>query len=115
MTIEENQELRETLRTQGLLIKMDRTWGKHEWIASIKYNENYVKVVDCSYENMTDIKYRKSFIDGEHYYSWDVAWEMKTLKECTVEEVLLNIKRLKIQIKEQKMIKRLNRIEKDFE
>ncbi len=116
MTLEENQELRETLRTQGLLIKMDRTWGKHEWIASIKYNESYVKVVDCSYENMTDIKYRKSFINGEHYYSWswDVTWEMKTLKECTVEEVLLNIKRLKIEIKEQKMIKKLNRIERDF-
>ena len=42
-------------------------------------------------------------------------WEMKTLKECTVEEVLLSIKQLKIQIKEQKMIKRLNRIERDFE
>jgi len=113
MTIEENQELRETLRAQGLLIKSDRTWGKHEWIASIKYNESYVKVVDCSYENMTDIKYRKSFIDEESYFSWNV-WEMKALKECTVEEVLLNIKRLNIQIKEQKMIKKLNRIEKDF-
>ena len=114
MTLEENQELRETLRTQGLLIKMDRTWGKHEWIASIKYNESYVKVVDCSYENMTDIKYRKSFIDEESYFSWSAVWEMKTLKECTVEEVLLNIKRLKIEIKEQKMIKKLNRIERDF-
>lgn len=114
MTLEENQELRETLRAQGLLIKMDRTWGKHEWIASIKYNESYVKVVDCSYENMTDIKYRKSFIDEESYFSWSAVWEMKTLKECTVEEVLLNIKRLNIQIKEQKMIKKLNRIEKDF-
>lgn len=114
MTLEENQELRETLRTQGLLIKMDRTWGKHEWIASIKYNESYVKVVDCSYENMTDIKYRKSFIDEESYFSWSAVWEMKTLKECTVEEVLLNIKRLKIEIKEQKMNKKLNRIERDF-
>jgi hypothetical protein len=114
MTIEENQELRETLRNQGLLIKRDRTWGKHEWVAAIKYNEGYVKVVDCSYENMTDIKYRKQFIFDDYIFNND-EWEMKTLEECTVEEVLLNIKRLKIQIKEQKMIKRLNRIEKDFE
>lgn len=113
MTIEENQELRETLRNQGLLIKRERTWGKNEWVAAIKYNEGYVKVVDCSYENMTDIKYRKQFIFDDYMFNSN-EWEMKTLKECTVEEVLLNIKRLKIQIKEQKMIKRLNRIEKDF-
>lgn len=114
MTIEENQELRETLSNQGLLIKRERTWGKHEWVAAIKYNEGYVKVVDCSYENMTDIKYRKQFIFDDYMFNSD-EWEMKTLEECTVEEVLLSIKRLKIQIKEQKMIKRLNRIEKDFE
>ena len=114
MTIEENQELRETLRTQGLLIKRERTWGKHEWVAAIKYNEGYVKVVDCSYENMTDIKYRKQFIFDDYMFNSN-EWEMKTLKECTVEEVLLSIKQLKIQIKEQKMIKRLNRIERDFE
>lgn len=114
MTIEENQELRETLRNQGLLIKREITWGKHEWVAAIKYNEGYVKVVDCSYENMTDIKYRKQFIFDDYMFNSN-EWEMKTLEECTVKEVLLNIKRLKIQIKEQKMIKRLNRIEKDFE
>ena len=114
MTIEENKKLRETLRNQGLLIKRDRTWGKHEWVAAIKYNEGYVKVVDCSYENMTDIKYRKQFIFDDYMFNSN-EWEMKTLEECTVEEVLLNIKRLKIQIKEQKMIKKLNRIEKDFE
>ena len=99
MTIEENQELRETLRNQGLLIKTSKVWGKHEWVAGIKYNEDYVKVVDCSYENMTDIKYRKQFINSNE-------WEMKTLEECPVEEVLLSIKRLKIQIKGQKMIKK---------
>lgn len=114
MTIEENQELRETLRNQGLLIKRERTWGKHEWVAAIKYNEGYVKVVDCSYENMSDIKYRKQFIFDDYMFNSN-EWEMKTLEECTVEEILLSIKRLKIQIKEQKMIKRLNRIEKDFE
>jgi len=114
MTIEENQELRETLRTQGLLIKRERTWGKHEWVAAIKYNEGYVKVVDCSYENMTDIKYRKQFIFDDYMFNSN-EWEMKTLKECTVEEVLLAVKSLKIQIKEQKMNVKLNRIEKDFE
>lgn len=62
---------------------------------------------------MTDIKYRKQFIFDEYLFNSN-EWEMKTLKECTVEEVLLSIKRLKIQIKEQKMIKKLNRIERDF-
>lgn len=36
MTIEENQELRETLRNQGLLIKTSKVWGKHEWVAWYK-------------------------------------------------------------------------------
>ena len=115
MTIEENKKLRETLRNQGLLIKREITWGKHEWVAYMTYNYMFIKVVDCSYENMTDIKYRKQFLDDDDSYFNYNEWEMKTLEECTVEEVLLNIKRLKIQIKEQKMIKKLNRIEKDFE
>lgn len=113
MTIEENQELRETLRTQGLLIKSDKTWGNKYWVAAIKYYEGYVKVVDCSYENMTNIKYRKQFIFDDYMFNSN-EWERKSLKECTVEEVLLSIKRLKIQIKEQKMNEKLNRIEKDF-
>lgn len=113
MTIEENQELREILRTQGLLIKSDRTWGEYEWIASIKYYEGYVKVVDCSYKNMTDIKYSKRFIFDDYIFNSN-EWEMKSLKECTVKEVLLAVKSLKIQIKEQKMNVKLNRIEKDF-
>lgn len=112
MTIEENQELRETLRTQGLLIKSDKTWGKYYWVAAIKYNDEYIKVVDCSYENMSNIKYRKQIIFDDYIFSNE--WEMKSLKECTVEEVLLAVKSLKIQIKEQKMNEKLNRIEKDF-
>lgn len=113
MTIEENQELRETLSSQGLLIKRDKTWGKHEWVAKMKYNEDYINVVDCSYQNMTDIKYRKKFIFDDYIFNSD-EWEMKSLKECTVDEVLLAIKNLKIQIKEQKMAEKLDRIEKDF-
>ena len=113
MTIEENQELRETLRTQGLLIKSDKTWGKYYWVAAIKYNDEYIKVVDCSYENMSNIKYRKQIIFDDYIFNSN-EWEMKSLKECTVEEVLLAVKSLKIQIKEQKMYEKLNRIEKDF-
>lgn len=113
MTIEENQELLETLSNQGLLIKRDKTWGKHEWVAKMKYNDRTIKVVDCSYEHMTSIKYRKQFIFDAYMFN-SYGWVFKSLKECTVDEVLLVIKNLKIQIKEQKMTEKLDRIEKDF-
>ena len=113
MTIEENKELKEALKLQGLIIKRNKIWGKHEWVAYMMFNaeDGILKVVDCSYENMSAIKYRKQIMD----FDIKNLWECKDLKDCTVDEVLLSIKRLSIQIKEHEMNKKLNRIKEDFE
>ena len=115
MTLEEIQELRKVLKNQGIRIITSNSWGKHEWVAHMKYKDEYIKVIDCSYRDMTTIKYRIKFVKEEDssYFSSD-EWVYKSIKNCTAEEVLLSIKRLKIQIKEEKMVEKLKRIEKDF-
>ena len=116
MTIEENQQLRKMLQDMGYNIKSFKE-GKLYWVARMNYPDPIsmwdegIKLVDCSYENMSNIKYRTR-LEGCDYYK---AFKVHKMKKCTVEEVLSNIRKIEEQIRIKFKKEKLARIQRDFE
>ena len=116
MTIEENQQLRKMLQDMGYNIKSFKE-GKLYWVARMNYPETLsvwddkLKLVDSSFDNMTNIKYRTR-LEGCGYNG---AFKVKKMEKCTVEEVLNNIRKIEEQIGIKFKKEKLAMIKRDFE
>jgi ribosome maturation protein Sdo1 len=94
MTLEENRKLKRKLKKAGYIIK-DGYQSPDEWVAAIKVPAEYKRldiydfdrdsmtIVDCSYENMDRMKYRKMLIG-----KWDDIWDYRRMEDFDLEEVL---------------------------
>jgi hypothetical protein len=93
MTIEESQELRKIMKKWGYRIETFN--DPLEWCAKIPTDRDGrfgygIAIVDCSYEDMTYIKYRNRLTGEKELYV------MKELKDCSMQEIFSNIGPLNI-------------------
>jgi hypothetical protein len=117
MTLEENRQLKEQLKKAGYIIK-DSYKTPDEWVAKIKVPEelrNFIPyndimtIVDCSYESMDRMKYRKG-IKG----SWEEIWDYRLMKDFDLEEVLKKIGNIDLMIKNLLIEQKIQKIEEMF-
>lgn len=114
MTIEESQELRRIMKKWGYRIYKYN--DPLQWCAKIptdRDSKNFgfgMCIVDCSYDDMTYIKYRNR-LTGEKEKE---LYVMKYLKKCSMQEILDKIGPLNIVIKKLKEGDRLASLKEDF-
>ena len=115
MTLEENRKLKRKLKKAGYIIK-DGYTNKDEWVAEIKVPEelkNYTKhrdaytmtIVDCSYEEMDRMKYRKQ-LTGK----WDEIWDYRHMENFELDEVLKAVGDLDLMLKKLLIAQKLQKI-----
>ena len=113
MTLEENRKLKRMLKKVGYIIKDDYN-NPDGWVAAIKTPAEYknhdiidrdsMTIVDCSYEKMDRMKYRKQLIG-----KWDDVWDYRRMEDFELNDVLKAVGDLDLMYKnllvEQKMQK----------
>ena len=120
MTREESKILKRKLKKLGYKIKTGYS-DPDMWAVDINFEvdeENNVvtnycngslNIVDCSYDNLSLIKYRKRL-----YGTFETAFVYKRLENCTVQEVLDNIDEISLQIKKYKIEAEIENAGRDF-
>ena len=104
MTLEENRKLKRKLKKAGYIIK-DSYTNKDEWVAEMKIPEelknsikhrdaNTMTIVDCSYEEMDRMKYRKK-LTGK----WEEIWDYRRMEDFDFEEILKKLGNIDLMIK----------------
>ena len=118
MTLEENRQLKRKLKKAGYIIKDSGYANPDEWIAEIKVPEEFrnfipyddiMTIVDCSYESMDRMKYRKS-MKG----SWEEMWDYRPMKDFELDEVLKAIGNIDLMIKNLLIEHKIQKIEEMF-
>lgn len=116
MTLEENRKLKRKLKKAGYIIK-DCYNSPDEWVAAIKVPAEYKKldiydfdrdsitIVDCSYEEMDRMKYRRK-LTGK----WDEIWDYRRLEDFDLEEVLKAVGNMNLLFKNLLIEKKLQKI-----
>ena len=113
MTIEESQELRRIMEKWGYRIETFK--DPLLWCAKIPTDKDGgwgygMSIVDCSYDDMTYIKYRNRLTG-----TYDSGlYIMKDLKECSMKEILSKIGPLNIIMKKLKERERIYSLKEDF-
>ena len=120
MTLEENRKLKRMMKKAGYIIN-DSYSSPDEWTAEIKipeefknlgyrgYKDDEMTIVDCSYEDMDRMKYRRK-LTGK----WDEIWDYRPMKDFDLEEVLEKVGNIDLMIKNLLIEQKIGRIEKDF-
>jgi hypothetical protein len=93
MTLEENRKLKRKLKMAGYIIK-DRYTNKDEWVAAIELPGETMTIVDCSYEEMDRMKYRRK-LNGD----WEEIWDYRLMEDFDLEEVLKAVGDLDLMMK----------------
>jgi len=118
MTLEENRQLKRKLKKAGYIIKDSGYANPDEWIAEIKVPEEFrnfipyddiMTIVDCSYESMDRMKYRKG-MKG----SWEEMWDYRPMKDFELDEVLKKIGNIDLMIKNLLIEQKIQKIEEMF-
>ena len=119
MTLEENRQLKRKLKKAGYIIKDSGYINPDEFVAEIKvpeefrnfipYGDDIMTIVDCSYESMNRMKYRKG-IKG----SWEEIWDYRLMKDFDLDEVLNAVGNIDLMIKNLLIKQKIQKIEKDF-
>lgn len=113
MTIEESQELRRIMEKWGY--RIETFDDPLQWCAKIPTDRDGrwgygMSIVDCSYDDMTYIKYRNRLnVEKEKE-----LYVMKDLNRCSMQEILDKIGPLNIIIKKLKERDRLASLKEDF-
>ena len=82
MTLEENRKLKRKLKKAGYIIK-DSYTNKDEWVAETYIDKNKITIVDCSYEEMDRMKYRRK-LNGK----WEDIWDYRRMEDFELNDVL---------------------------
>ena len=118
MTLEENRQLKRKLKKAGYIIKDSGYINPDEFVAEIKVPEelrNFIPygdimtIVDCSYESMNRMKYRKG-IKG----SWEEIWDYRLMKDFELDEVLKAVGNIDLMIKNLLIEQKIQKIEEMF-
>ena len=118
MTLEENRKLKRKLKKAGYIIKDSGYASPDEWIAEIKVPEEFrnfsdrdykMTIVDCSYEEMDRMKYRRK-LTGE----WDDIWDYRPMKDFELDDVLKAVGDLDLMFKNLLIEQKIKKIEGDF-
>lgn len=123
MTKEECKKLKRKLKKLGYKIKDGYSepdmWAvdmnfyieedKNDIIVNYSYYCGELTMVDCSYNNLSHIKYRTRL-----YGPTETSFVYKRLEDCTVQEVLDNIKEVSLQTKKYKIEAELEKAGRDF-
>ena len=112
MTLEENKKLKRKLKKAGYIIK-DGYQSPDEWVADIKVPEEFSKfsnrgtltIVDCSYEEMDRMKYRKK-LTGK----WDEIWDYRHMEDFELNDVLKAVGDIKLMYKNLLIEQKLQKI-----
>lgn len=114
MTLEENRKLKRKLKKAGYIID-DHYLRKDEWVAKIetpvelkKLNINErgtLTIVDCSYEEMDRMKYRKKLTGN-----WDEIWDYRSMKDFELNDVLKAVGDLDLMFKNLLIEQKLQKI-----
>ena len=115
MTLEENRKLKRKLKKAGYIIK-DSYTNKDEWVAEMKIPEelknsikhrdaNTMTIVDCSYEEMDRMKYRKK-LTGK----WEEIWDYRRMEDFDFEEILKKLGNIDLMIKSLLIEQKLQKI-----
>lgn len=113
MTLEENRKLKRKLKKAGYIIK-DGYNSPDEWVAEIKIPEELknlsdrdykMTIVDCSYEEMDRMKYRRK-LTGK----WDDIWDYRRMENFDFEEVLKKLGNIDLMLKSLLIEQKLQRI-----
>ena len=116
MTLEENRKLKKKLKKAGYIID-DHYLSDDEWTAKIETPEelkNYdnrgtMTIVDCSYEEMDRMKYRKK-LNGD----WEEIWDYRRMEDFDLDEVLKDVGDLDFMLKNLMIEKKLQKIKEMF-
>lgn len=120
MTLEENRKLKRKLKKAGYIIK-DGYASPDEWTASIKTPKEFknldsydcdrdkITIVDCSYDNMVMMKYRRK-LNGK----WEEIWDYRPMKDFDLEEVLKTVGNKDLMNKNFLIEQKIKKIEGDF-
>jgi len=109
MTLEENRKLKRKLKKAGYIIKDSGYINPDEFVAETYIDKNKITIVDCSYEEMDRMKYRKK-LNGK----WEDIWDYRLMKDFDLEEVLKKIGNIDLMIKNLLIEQKIQKIEKDF-
>ena len=115
MTLEENRKLKRKLKKAGYIIK-DSYQSPDEWVAEMKIPEelknsikhrdaNTMTIVDCSYEEMDRMKYRKK-LTGK----WEEIWDYRRMEDFDFEEILKKLGNIDLMIKSLLIEQKLQKI-----
>jgi Zn-finger domain-containing protein len=80
--LEENRKLKKKLKKAGYIIK-DSFTNPSEWVAETYIDKNKITIVDCSYEEMDRMKYRKK-LNGK----WEDIWDYRRMEDFELNDVL---------------------------
>ena len=115
MTLEENRKLKRKLKKAGYIIK-DGYTNKDEWVAEMKIPEelknsikhrdaNTLTIVDCSYEEMDRMKYRRK-LSGK----WDEIWDYRHMEDFELNDVLKAVGDLDLMLKNLLIAQKIQKI-----
>lgn len=104
MTLEENRKLKRKLKKAGYIIK-DGYQSPDEWVAETYIDGNKITVVDCSYEEMDRMKYRKN-LNGE----WKDIWDYRRMEDFELNDVLKAVGDLDLMFKNLLIEQKLQKI-----
>lgn len=116
MTLEENRKLKRKLKKAGYIIK-DGYNSPDEWVACIKVPAEYkrldsydidrdsITIVDCSYEEMDRMKYRRK-LNGE----WKDIWDYRRMEDFELNDVLKAVGDLDLMFKNLLIEQKLQKI-----
>lgn len=116
MTLEENRKLKRKLKKAGYIIK-DGYTNKDEWVAEMKIPAEMkihaklknlmdnLTIVDCSYENMDRMKYRKK-LNGK----LEEIWDYRRMEDFELNDVLKAVGDLNLMFKNLLIEQKLQKI-----
>ena len=115
MTLEENRKLKRKLKKAGYIIK-DGYTNKDEWVAEMKIHEelknsikhrdaNTLTIVDCSYEEMDRMKYRRK-LSGK----WEEIWDYRRMEDFELNDVLKAVGDLDLMLKNLLIAQKIQKI-----
>ena len=104
MTLEENRKLKRKLKKAGYIIK-DGYQSPDEWVAETYIDKNKITIVDCSYEEMDRMKYRRK-LNGK----WEDIWDYRRMEDFELNDVLKAVGDIKLMYKNLLIEQKLQKI-----
>jgi hypothetical protein len=104
MTLEENRQLKRKLKKAGYIIK-DSYKTPDEWVAETYIDKNKITIVDCSYEEMDRMKYRRK-LNGK----WEDIWDYRRMEDFELNDVLKAVGDIELMYKNLLIEQKLSKI-----